>query len=88
MNIPDEVIDAADAAFFTTNEDGLTASYRVIAEWARKEALREAETAVRPTYRLDMLSGGETVAIAHANHALHNVADRIKALVGGDKTDD
>lgn len=41
MNIPEEVLERADEAFFTVEGDGLTASYAVIAEWARKEALLE-----------------------------------------------
>lgn len=42
MNIPDEVFEQAKEA-----GEGNNADYRVMAEWARKEALREAADAVR-----------------------------------------
>lgn len=37
MPIPDDVYNAADAAYFAAKGDGLTAAYEVIAEWARKD---------------------------------------------------
>lgn len=40
MNIPDEVLSQADSQIISP--EGLRAAYAVIAEWARRETLREA----------------------------------------------
>jgi hypothetical protein len=53
MNIPDEVWDAAED--YLGSDRPITHAYQVIAEWARKEALREATDSVaRLGYVVDM----------------------------------
>lgn len=53
MNIPDEVPAEADML----NGDSTMGAYQVIAEWARKEALREASAAVRETVQACLYTG-------------------------------
>ena len=60
MNIPDEVIIAAETAYERAAEHpgdlslrGIEAYRDVIAEWARKEALREAAVALRSLGNID-----------------------------------
>jgi hypothetical protein len=56
---------------------------RLLVRWAREAALREAEEAVRPNYRVMMLTGVDTSGLRDVNDALHRAADRLAALRSG-----
>lgn len=91
MNIPDEVKNAALAEFErvaarSTVGRAVPATWQVIAEWARKEALEHAQQTIA-TLEPDRTSvnfnnvGGWVLGKQAAFNA-------IRALVDGDKTDD
>lgn len=71
MQIPDEVIEQAEEAYdyasrnvFEYSADGLAAYAQVIAEWARKEALKDAEIAIWNVRAEDRTWTGSVRAVA------------------------
>jgi Tfp pilus assembly protein PilW len=77
MNIPEEVVDAADSLRESWRADEAN---QLIAAWARKEALREAAEIVCAADFV-RTRGGETEYTSGANDALEDAAVAIRALM-------
>jgi hypothetical protein len=82
MNISDEVIEAVTGIHPEDREypDDVRRDFSEAAEWARKEALREAADAVDAAYRKER---GDLTSPSYL-HGLYDVRALIRALARGD----
>lgn len=96
MNIPEEVMvaasDAFDATFNGPGDAATRAEYGVVAEWARREALREAADAIRTNAGEEDESGicegvsnWPDASARTYSFATHEAIEAVRALAEGEQ---
>jgi hypothetical protein len=87
LNIPEELIERAEALYWDSLEGTTDDAFGVIAEWARKEALKEAASAIEASTNPDGRYGSlnEGSRSQWFSKGIREASRRVWALLEGEQ---